>query len=97
MEGFKRKKSRFKRFLAGCSALVILAGAIPAAESNTFFISSAEETVVEEQNEEMSNEFLVSSPATRFDLNGGSIDNAYFTVNGGICTLADGAVPAYIV
>ena len=68
--------SRIKRFLAGLSAMTILAGTIPfAAYGSLTMAAHAEEAGTGEQEE---NPFLVSSATTKFNLTGGIMNDSSF-------------------
>ncbi|CDE12588.1 hypothetical protein [Ruminococcus sp. CAG:330] len=86
--------SRVKRFLAGLSAMTILAGTIPfAAYGSLTMAAHAEEAGTGEQEE---NPFLVSSATTKFNLTGGIMNDSSFVVSNGICSLSDDAEPTCI-
>lgn len=86
--------SRVKRFLAGLSAMTILAGTIPfAAYGSLTMAVHAEEAGTGEQEE---NPFLVSSATTKFNLTGGIMNDSSFVVSNGICSLSDDAEPTCI-
>ena len=86
--------SRVKRFLAGLSAMTILAGTIPfAAYGSLTMAAHAEEAGIGEQEE---NPFLVSSATTKFNLTGGIMNDSSFVVSNGICSLSDDAEPTCI-
>ncbi|MBR6599853.1 MAG: hypothetical protein IKK88_06095 [Oscillospiraceae bacterium] len=89
------KQHKIKRLLAGCCAFAVLVGTMPFNDINSFYVSASTEQETTEQNESVQ-EFLVSATTTRFNLTGGNIDDAAFTVTDGICTLSDSSEPAVI-
>ena len=94
-KGMIMKQHKIKRLLAGCCAFAVLVGTMPFNDINSFYVSASTEQETTEQNESVQ-EFLVSATTTRFNLTGGNIDDAAFTVTDGICTLSDSSEPAVI-
>lgn len=79
------KKALTKRLIAGCSAAAFLFG------MNTSEIQMISESVIYAEAEGSA---AVESSTTRFNLNGGSLENANYDVLDGLCTLREGITSA---